>query len=99
MKTWLKGGLIGVGVSLVLIIYYLIWINFICPPFSGECGIGAIFWYLAYFPISYIISYILLPIANIIPQRIGLVFLFIAGTVEYFLIGSLIGLIIQKIKK
>jgi len=48
MKTWLKGGLIGVGISLILIVYAFLCkeINPIGATYSSQCvSFGKIFFY------------------------------------------------------
>ena len=86
MKAWLKGGLIGFIIQIIVIIYLTVITIFNLNLYNN--------WYLA-FPFSNLTDKFLFLgdpwLASILG---GLLSLF-----SYFLIGALIGLIIQKIKK
>jgi hypothetical protein len=87
MKAWLKGGLIGVGIGLILgVIGVLIF---------GEClfshGPGIICKFLIYDT--------LLLMKYIFPfYDLAIVIMFLYNLIKFFIIGALIGWIVGKIK-
>ena len=92
MKTWLKGGLIGLGIIVAIFV-----INVLIGgshPFSGE---GSMFLFLlASFPFVKIFSLLDNQYPNNLP--LSLAIYIIVTFIAYFLSGALIGLIVGKIK-
>lgn len=98
MKTWLKGGLIGTGIGLVLFLLLKIIAPIICDinqGFGALCRIG---------------SYILILPGSLIARIMGRFLLMGSRTalpvltifcqiILYFIIGAVIGLIISRIRQ
>lgn len=84
MKTWIKGGLWGAGIGLVGVLGY----------FLGK--FFSLFIVLSYIniPNSFLISLLFLGKISLEIFYIGI----LTAPVVYFLIGALVGFIIQKIK-
>jgi len=90
MKTWLKGGLWGIGVVIVLVIPFLIMTaNINCGSVDYSKG--------SFYCISLIFIRFLLMFPLWVIMKIN-VFLIIFYPLLGFIIGSLVGLIVGKIK-
>ena len=96
MKTWLKGGLIGAGISAVMSIIFLI------SSFMGLEGFGFYLFVLNTFigmPLTIILNFLGLkmydPSYDSVSFWIGGIF---DPLIVSFILGALIGLIIGKIK-
>jgi hypothetical protein len=99
MKTWLKGGLIGLGIGILIILHSY---TFGCNPIplgsnTNSCT-GSIETIIAFLevilmlPAMIFISWFQFIETNIILS-------FIISSIYFFLLGALIGLIVKKIKK
>lgn len=89
MKTWLKGGLIGVGINILS--WILFWLSGLIPTLSQ---------------IRTLLRYITVEVyLSIIPGGCGEVCGFFSNTgivinnIPFFVVGAVIGLIIQKVRK
>jgi len=93
MKTWLKYGLIGAGISLVFIL-----LNIIIP--DKVIDSSAFIENLIFFP--QIVGFLFASVFNLINfaenAEFPYLFIGIVNFIFYFLIGALIGLIVGKIK-
>ena len=95
MKTWLKGGLIAVGIIAILFIFY-----YSIPNKAGMVRVGgenifSIFFYILvgiFYPLRLLYS------LGILKNNLIIYIALLALFGFYFFLGSLIGLIIQKIK-
>jgi len=107
MKTWLKVGLIGLAVWLVLIILHVVGANIGTNPCAGTEYLGE--GYSCYTPfqenIMFVISFVGFigptiggtPLGTFGPT--GVLLFYIGSALTFFLWGALIGFIIQKIRK
>lgn len=102
MKTWLRGGLWGMGLGLVFALLYFS-LMLLCAVTLGCAYFGKsiILGFLAIFlrittPVSYLSKFIRIESSTILPTLALNIFL---NIVIYFIIGAIIGLIIQKIKE
>jgi len=90
MKTWLKGGLILGGIVALIIILNFVYCIGKEPEFCTAFAL------ILSVPILFILNFI--DNMDIVPGYLGVPIFFILVTFTYFLIGALIGWIIQKIK-
>jgi len=96
MKAWLKGGLIGVGISVILIIIFIL-CGLICV--GDEACIGCLVFGIPLPGVLILLSEPFNFISNIILRKTSEWLVFsIFSIVIYFLIGALIGWIVGKIK-
>ena len=100
MKAWLKGGLIGILVSIILSLIALI----LPPCCIGGCIGGSpcpnIFLTIIgnFYMISIFIGFAFWAILEFHSTILFYAILFLSSLLFYFLLGVLIGLIVQKIK-
>ena len=85
MKTWLKGGLIGAGLDLIILLIAIITSS---PTETKFLAVGFV-----QLPFSYILSVFGSSYLNY-----NFSTLILGGLVIYFIIGTIIGWIIHKIK-
>ena len=90
MKTWLKGGLIAAGINILIIIIYLF---FEFLKYNNWSILATFIIGIMNFPLIIIINYL-----GLSQSFLGFIILIILGVFMYFLIGTLIGYAIQKIK-
>ncbi|MFH1307220.1 MAG: hypothetical protein ABIH72_00010 [archaeon] len=103
MKAWLKGGLIGLGIDIILVLFSW-WPTFTNPETGWEATgfLLGITQSLAIIPIPLVslidkINYLLGLHVNVIVRELIPITIF--GLVGYFLIGALIGFSISRTKK
>ena len=91
MKAWLKGGLIGAIVGLVL--YLIVYLS------SIIMGEGGMIFLVLIFPA--VILWDLMPfnIGTTRYELYGFPFIILIHLIIWFIIGALIGLIVQKVKE
>ena len=85
MKTWLKGGLIGIGIYLIIGI-----IDFILTKMSGTGEFGGFILMVAAAPIFFLL--------RLFGNLNFILYLFL-GFLLYFLVGAIIGAVISLIIK
>ncbi len=90
MKTWLEGGLLGASIGFLLgVIAYFVLMGFVIPVYLGL---------ILLFPYVIILKLPISLTASSFILKNLIWFAILIQTVLYFIIGSIIGLIIQKLK-
>lgn len=91
MRAWLKGGLIGIGFSVIFMIVAIIF----NANFLGDFLAKISFWFSS--PFVYLFQMLGLDKTG---ENYGLIviFIFLGLALEFFILGSLIGWIIGKVK-
>ena len=106
MKTWLKVGLIGLAVWLVLVILHIIGANIGTNPCSEEFPMPGASCYTSFqesvmsiiYSVGFIGGILGSPVLSTFGSR-GVLLFYIGSALTFFLWGALIGFIIQKIRK
>ncbi len=102
LSYWLKGGIILLIIHTIIFLSYFVFVY--SPNINeGENFRGLFFVFLG-FPITLIIS----PIVNLLPYSLAnffdhskiatIILIFIVSSIQWFFIGSIIGLIYGKVK-
>ena len=94
LPTWLKGGLIGLGIFLIFFLLIILIFNGRC----GDMGCAEV-WILVFstLPTVYLTSYFLNLLS--IPMGYNYLFYLVPGIIQYFILGSLAGYIYSKFRK
>ena len=92
LKYWQKGGMIGALIPIILILVSLFCVSVISGDESIYCTIP-------FFLISFFFVLDILVIFDFLPNQIIMIFYYLSSIVIYSVIGALIGLIIEKIKR
>ena len=88
MKGWIKGGLFGAGISFMINALFLILINM---------GVSLPFYFFIEYPIK--LMTLIFNLGDVLSGYQVYIASFVWNTLFYFIVGTIVGFIVQKIKK